>query len=132
VKCSKGGKERITFLNDYTSRVLRIYVREMKDIVNRNKGKKTIFGITDRATITDTYHKYLNRVCEKHGVGRFTSHSFRHTLGFHLLRRGCDMRYIQLMLGHEDMNTTTIYTKVDKGDLRNELDRHHPRGHGNE
>lgn len=127
VKNGKGGKERTAYLDEYASKVLAIYVREMKESVNKNKGTMAIFGISAGATIEAVYHVYLNRVCEKHGVGRFTSHNFRHSLGFHLLRRGCDMRYIQLILGHEDMNTTTIYTKVDKGDLRNELDRCHPR-----
>jgi site-specific recombinase XerD len=127
VKQGKGGKERIAYLNDYAAMVLKIYAEEMKEVINMNKKSATIFGIASQATVTDVLHKYLNVMCQKHGVGRFTSHNFRHTLGFHLLRRGCDLRYIQLILGHEDMNTTVIYTKVDKGDLRNELDAYHPR-----
>lgn len=127
VKGGKKEKERIAYLNDYALKVLRIYVSEMKDIINVKKSRKTIFGVGTVGTILQTFHKKLDTVCKKHGIKRFTSHNFRHTLGFHLLRRGCDMRYIQLILGHKDMNTTTIYTKVEKGDLRRELDTCHPR-----
>jgi site-specific recombinase XerD len=124
---TKAGKERIAYLGEYAARVLRLYLSEMKEIVNVNKASDTIFGIKNQATVAAVLSSRMSEICQKHGVGRFTPHNFRHTLGFHLLRRGCDMRYIQLILGHEDMNTTTIYTKVDKGDLRNELDRCHPR-----
>jgi integrase/recombinase XerD len=126
----KGGKkeqQRIAYLNDYALKVVKIYVSEMKDVVNVKKGSRRIFGVGSAGTMIQTFHKKLDAVCKKHGIERFTSHNFRHTLGFHLLRRGCDMRYIQLILGHKDMNTTTIYTKVEKGDLRCELDTYHPR-----
>jgi len=56
-----------------------------------------------------------------------TSHGFRHSLGTHLLRSGCDMRHIQVILGHEALSTTQIYTKVDKEDLKKSLDAFHPR-----
>lgn len=129
VREGKGGKDRIAYLNDYASAVLKIYANEMKEIVNRNKKSKILFGISCMSTIS-TYHKVFKRICKEYGISRFTSHSFRHTLGFHLLRRGCDMRYIQLILGHENMNTTTIYTKVEKSDLRSKLDTCHPRQFG--
>jgi site-specific recombinase XerD len=127
VRGGKGGKDRIAFLNEYSSRVLKLYVETMRDLVNSNREDDTIFGIKSQATVGAVFHRNLSAAAVQYGLSRFTSHAFRHTLGFHLLRRGCDLRYIQLILGHEDMNTTTIYTKVDKLDLRNELDRCHPR-----
>jgi len=127
VREGKGGKSRIAYLNEYAAKVLLIYCEEMKEVINFNKEKSYIFGVISKATVTSVFHKYLSIAGEKIGIGRFTAHNFRHSLGFHLLRRGCDMRYIQLILGHEDMNTTTIYTKVAKGDLRKELDTYHPR-----
>lgn len=123
----KKEKERIAYLNDYAAQVLYIYIHEMREVINKNKRSPFIFGVENITTITPSFHRRLKKICTKHGVKQFTSHGFRHTLGFHLLRRGCDMRYIQLILGHEDMNTTTIYTKVDKADLRTEIDNYHPR-----
>jgi len=127
VKRGKGGKERLVYLNEYSSDVLKIYVTRMRALINRNTWSERVFGIKDKGTITDTYHKVLKEAARKQGLTRFTSHSFRHSLGFHLLRRGCDMRYIQLILGHEDMNSTAIYTRVEKSDLKSVLDRCHPR-----
>lgn len=127
VNDNKGKKKRPCYLNEYAARILKIYLTDMRGVINKNRNHECIFGIQSNATVSDVFHKHLNEACRKHKVGTFTSHNFRHSLGFHLLKRGCDMRYIQLILGHEDMNTTTIYTKVAKSDLKCELDKYHPR-----
>jgi site-specific recombinase XerD len=57
----------------------------------------------------------------------FTSHGFRHCVGYHLLRAGCQVRYIQEILGHEHIQSTEVYTKIDKENLKAVLDQYHPR-----
>jgi integrase/recombinase XerD len=123
----KGDKERLVYLNEYASHVLKLYTQELRMLVNLNRGSERVFGIKNTSTIAKTFHKVLKTVGKKHGLKHLTSHSFRHSLGFHLLRRGCDLRYIQIILGHEQMSTTGIYTKVEKSDLKSVLDRCHPR-----
>ena len=59
---------------------------------------------------------------------KITSHTFRHALGYHLLRAGCPLRQIQEMLGHEQIKDTEIYTKVDEREVQEVLDEYHPRG----
>ena len=54
-------------------------------------------------------------------------HTFRHTFAAHLLEGGANLRAIQMMLGHEQISTTEIYTKVDKQMLREEILTCHPR-----
>ena len=127
VKEGKGGKERYAYLNEYAGKVLKIYINQMRDIVNNNPDSSNLFGVTDGKNLDCSLNKRLNAIAKEIGLPKFTSHYFRHCLGFHLLRRGCDMRYIQLILGHEALKTTMIYTKVDKKDLKNELDKYHPR-----
>jgi integrase/recombinase XerD len=127
IRSGKGGKERYAYLNEYAAQVLKIYVSEMRELVIRNKKSGRLFGVKDSTTISATFHRVLKAAATACEIGRFPSHNFRHTLGYHLLKRGCDMRYIQLILGHADMNTTTIYTKVSKEDLKRELDTYHPR-----
>ena len=51
----------------------------------------------------------------------------RHSLGTQLLRAGCDIRHIQVILGHEKLGTTQIYTQVDGDDVKKCLDEFHPR-----
>ena len=98
----------------------------MRSLVNVRESKH-IFGTKSGKTIEGAVNRILKKEAEICGIGKFTSHGFRHSLGYHLLRRGCDMRYIQLILGHDDMNSTVLYTRVSKGDLKSELDKYHPR-----
>ena len=59
---------------------------------------------------------------------RIPFHSLRHTCASHLLLKGASIRLIQELLGHESLDTTEKYTRVDIGDLKSALDKYHPRG----
>jgi site-specific recombinase XerD len=61
------------------------------------------------------------------GGQRLTTHGFRHALGYHLLRAGCNLRHIQAILGHASIKDTELYTKVDVETVRATLDTCHPR-----
>lgn len=70
----------------------------------------------------------VKRYCAEAGITKTISpHTFRHTFATHLLEGGANLRAIQMMLGHEQISTTEIYTKVDKHMLREEILTCHPR-----
>jgi site-specific recombinase XerD len=53
-------------------------------------------------------------------------HAFRHACATHMLLNGCNIRHIQELLGHKNINTTQTYTKLDKEDLRKVINAKHP------
>lgn len=122
IRVAKGGLEREAYLSEYAAMVLRIYVTSMREAVNRYHDSATLFGCADAHTMDQSLNRRLK------ATFGFTSHTFRHTVGTHLLKAGCDLRFIQLILGHEDLDSTAVYTKVSKEDLRGQLDAFHPRG----
>ncbi len=110
VRDDKTGKSRECILNEYASKVLKIYIDDMRrHIFTRNikRSGDPLFGAGPSLVIS------LNGVLNKERG--------------HLLKAGCDIRYIKEILGHEDLGTTQIYTKVDKIDLRDVIDKYHPR-----
>jgi site-specific recombinase XerD len=129
IRNGKGGKSRIAFLSGYAADVLDYYMRYGRNILlarGWRKHPRRLFGV-DAATLQSSVNRILSAVCLKLKIPVITCHGFRHSLGTHLLRAGCDIRHIQMILGHENLNSTQQYTRVDRDDLKNILDRYHPR-----
>jgi len=122
---SKSKKKRKVFLNEYAKAVLKIYIEKMLSwVVFQNTA--LLFG-TGSERLGNVLNTVLHKVCSRNKTNILTSHSFRHCVGYHLLKAGCDIRFIQSLLGHEKLKSTQVYTKVDKEDLKQVLDAFHPR-----
>jgi len=125
----KGGKPRTAFLTSYAADIMERYLAcgRVALMHGFTRGHAhTLFGAA-KARVAEVVNGELKAVCGKLELPVITSHGFRHSLGTHLLRSGCDMRHIQAILGHEALQTTQIYTRVDKDDLKRSLDEFHPR-----
>ena len=126
----KSKKQRDCILNEYALKVLKIYITKMRKYVvfninNRDKSSGLLFGSSGH--LKHGINGILTKESEKLKLGKLTSHSFRHAYACHMLRAGCDLRYIQELLGHKLLRSTQVYTRVEKDDLRGVLDKYHPR-----
>lgn len=131
VREGKGGRSRTAFLTGYAADVLEQYLERGRDLVLRSyRGLRpqghTVFCVGVRR-LEEEIAMALKKTCKDLELPVITSHGFRHSVGTHLLRAGCDMRYIQVILGHDKLRTTQVYTQVDKDDVKASLDAHHPR-----
>lgn len=127
LKETKEGRARICFLNAYACGVLRRYMEKIKPLITYEwNGCKTLFGLK-RGRMMQIVKDEIKKAAGKLGFPVITGHGFRHAVGYHLLRAGCPVRYIQAILGHRRLRSTEVYTRVEKDDLRQVMNRCHPR-----
>lgn len=125
----KGSKERIVPLNDYVIYYLKKYL-EYRPLLKANKNSDYLFlnnhgdGMTRQG-----FFKNLNKILDQKGITkRVTPHMLRHSFATHMINNGADLRSVQVLLGHSDITTTTIYTHVSNEKIRNDYENYHPRG----
>ena len=126
LKKTKERRVRKVFLSEYAKHLLHIFVEEMREIVFRGNEKDRLFGYA-LGSLSNMLNKELKIVSKKKKLKPADSKGFRHAVGYHLLRAGCNIRYIQAILGHNTLRTTELYTRVDKTDLKKVMEKYHPR-----
>ena len=121
----KGDKERIMPLSERTIGALQTYME--KNAVKQKKGQ-TPWLFPSRQGRPLTRQRVFQIVRESgQAVGlELSPHHLRHTFATHLLENDADLRSVQMMLGHTDLTTTQIYTKVINDRLREVLEQKHP------
>lgn len=115
----KGNKERIVYLNENCKEAIEEYL-EIRNLSQR-KGEKALFLSKNEERITKSGVHYL---VKKHlgeaglDTTQYSTHKLRHTAATLMLDNGVDVRTLQEVLGHENLNTTQIYTHIDNEGLR--------------
>jgi site-specific recombinase XerD len=123
---SKSKRRRSVYMGEYCRQILSVYITKTRPFIltDRQDGA-LLFGSS--ASLSVWFNSLLKTACKSLDVKAVTAHSFRHSFGVHLLSKGCDIRYIQEMLGHKALSSTQVYTRVDKADLLAVVDKCHPR-----
>ncbi len=112
IKKAKGDKERVIFLH-----------QNLINFINNNgKGDSGLIFISERGNKYNkrTIQQIVKNSAVKSGIKkRVHPHVLRHSFATHLLEAGADIRYIQKLLGHKNLQTTQIYTHVANKDIKN-------------
>ena len=115
----KGNKERIVFLGAACKRAIEDYLPIRKKLVLSDNN--ALFGSRDRNRISVSA---VHRLVKKHllaaglDASMFSAHKLRHTAATMMLSGGVDVKTVQEVLGHENLNTTQIYTHIENTELR--------------
>jgi len=125
----KGNKERLVPLGRRAIGAIALYNRETRPNLEKGSGQGRLF-LNARGTPLSRVGVWgiIKRYAKSAGITkRVTPHTLRHTFATHLLEGGADLRAVQEMLGHADLGTTQLYTKVDRDYLRSVHKTYHPR-----
>lgn len=119
----KGYKERIIPIVDACVQQMELYL----NLVRKNWQKKTLpnFFINQygRVLTRQYVHNLIKKKCEECNLNpNLSAHSFRHSFASHLLDGNADLRIVQELLGHSDIQTTQIYTHIQNKRLVNAYD----------
>jgi len=130
----KGAKERLVPFGEVASQWLRQYMGHARAELLGGKQTDDLF-ITVRGASVGTamtramFWQLVKKYAAQAGIrSALSPHTLRHAFATHLLNHGADLRAVQMLLGHADISTTTIYTHVARERLAQLHAQHHPRG----
>ena len=126
----KGSKERLVPFGEVARDWLVRYLAEARPAILGGRQSDDLF-VTGRGHAMSRVMFWM--IVKKHASAGgvqvpLSPHTLRHAFATHLLNHGADLRAVQMLLGHADISTTTIYTHVARERLQQLHAQHHPRG----
>ena len=126
----KGAKERLVPFGEVARAWLERYLEEGRGVILDGQQTSDLF-VTARGSRMTRVMFWI--IVKKQAVAAgitapLSPHTLRHAFATHLLNHGADLRAVQMLLGHADISTTTIYTHVARERLKALHGQHHPRG----
>ena len=125
----KGNKERFVPLGRIASNETKVYINNRNRLKIDSKFSDILFlNRYGRGLTRSMIFKIISDARKKIGLDKKISpHTLRHSFATHLIKNGADLRTIQLILGHESITTTEVYTHLDTYHLEEVLKKYHPR-----
>tara|TARA_B100001248_G_scaffold257220_1_gene239387 strand:- start:642 stop:1529 length:888 start_codon:yes stop_codon:yes gene_type:complete len=124
----KGGKERVVILTKSSKKALSKWIKTRHSL-SYAIDSYFLFPVKNRNHISrQNVYNQIKILAKKAGLdpSKIMPHALRHSFASHLLSRGADLRSIQILLGHSNISTTQIYTKVENRRLKSLVDDVHP------
>ena len=124
----KGSKERDIPLGEYSIYYLNEYIERRPLLLKKKPCNKLFLNNHGLGMTRQGFFKNLKAILEDKGLNpNISPHTLRHSFATHLVNRGADLRSVQDMLGHSDISTTKIYTKVSDEKVNEDYNEYHLR-----
>ncbi|MFL2601571.1 MAG: site-specific tyrosine recombinase XerD [Flavobacteriaceae bacterium] len=126
----KGNKQRLVPMGSVSKKYLKIYIKQIRGFQKiDNKYQDLVFLNRNGKRLTrQMIFTLIRSLASKAKIDKkIGPHTFRHSFATHLLENGADLRTIQVLLGHESITTTEIYTHLDTHHLKQIIKKFHPR-----
>jgi len=124
----KGNKQRLVPIGEYAREALSRYMVERPNRPAGARGTVIFQNRSGKRFSRVGLWKMVKGLVRRAGIPkRVTPHTFRHSFATHLIEGGADLRMVQEMLGHADISTTEVYTKLDRDYIITEHRKYHPR-----
>lgn len=129
LKCFSKGRERIIPLYSTAVRALNEYINSVRPQLVESPNETALFvNMSGERMSRQGFWKLIKYYQEKAGIQKdITPHTLRHSFAAHLLENGADLRSIQEMLGHADISSTQIYSKLINQKIKDVYKKAHPR-----
>lgn len=123
----KGSKERIVPVNIQAVEKIKQYIANQRTAILKKKRSPYLFVTARGKPMTrQRFWQTMRKFGRIIGID-LSPHVMRHSFATHLLEGGADLRSVQKMLGHSDISTTQVYTKVTTDRLKQVFSKYHPR-----
>ncbi len=123
----KGNKERIVLYGNICKQKLEQYL-QMRSNLDKQNSPYLLLNHHGEPLTPQGVRYIIDQVIKKHAFNiHVHPHMLRHTFATHLLNEGADLKTVQELLGHENLETTGIYTHVSNEQLRSNYLKYHPR-----
>jgi len=129
VKCNSQGKSRIIPIGKKALAALKNYTENARAaMISDEKEDKLFVNCNGKPMTRQGFWKIIKVYAKKAGISsEITPHTLRHSFAAHLIENGADIASVSEMLGHSDISTTQIYSKVNKNKLKEVYLKAHPR-----
>ncbi|MDY3971187.1 MAG: site-specific tyrosine recombinase XerD [Clostridia bacterium] len=129
IRCRGGKKERIIPMGNKAKEALENYIKNARVYMLKNKNETALFVNCNGMRLSrQGFWKLIKHYRSAAGIqAEITPHTLRHSFAAHLLENGADLHSIQEMMGHADISSTQVYSRMMNSKLKDVYAKAHPR-----
>lgn len=129
IQCNDTNHNRVIPIGSAANKALKNYLTQARDTMVANENETLLFvNMNGESLSRQGFWKTVKYYAEKAGLHKkITPHIFRHSFAVHMIENGADLGSLQEMLGHSDISTTQIYSKINNNKIKDVYKKAHPR-----